>query len=78
MVGNSTAESLAATARRFSTSTIELAGNDIPEISIQEMEDTSNVPAELHGGWLPFEMTREDRLDDILAEYSRPRDEWQD
>lgn len=81
IVGSSTPEALAAIAQRFNTSTNELPGGDIPNISIQEMEDTSRAPVELQFDWPPFELDANQNSGkpcDTLAEYMRPRHGWHD
>ena len=78
-MGSSTRESLAAITRRFSSSTNELPGNDIPDISIQEMDDTSTAPVELQAYFSVLEMEADVHNGepyDILAEYMRPRHGW--
>jgi len=78
-VGSSTHEFLAAITRRFGSSTNELPGNDIPDISIQEMDDTSTAPVELQAYLSVLEMEADVHNGEpyeILAEYMRPRHGW--
>lgn len=77
-MGSSSRESLAAITQRFSRSMDELPGNDIPDISIQEMEDTSTTPTEFQVCYQEFRFELEAGVNNDEREYMRPRQGWDD